>query len=662
MEVRLNFSLLAICAALLVFPISAQAKPKVAAPTITQVAPSCATAGKVITLTGTSLNLATAFSIKNKSAQLKQKSKTSLRIVVPKGLKDGFTSIKVTTSSKPKTLTIPFRVNCGADLQLVKDSAVTASTVAAIGTAGGSVAITDVNNSKITFVVPPGAVQQAMDIKVSALKTIAGFPFSGGLLGAVSFEPDGLQFGVPAVLTIPLPKKIPAGMGVIGFLFDGSGQSWRVVKASKASGVINVPIEHFSGGGAALVNIADFVAAVTPILSSINPQAAPLSLSGIEQIEELVGAWSDQFPPNFCAQSVAAPLCALAEEKIRLSAEEQYRRICPAGSASLPSPSLIGLADLAGFQAALIPRTGGFSDFDSCLERILTTLVDDAERAVLLSARLGTIGALVSLSATADTFGQSEVALRAVGLVNIALRELVEEGVLQCATNPQSGLLLLGEAQSLSSQFAQTRSDIPLSIQEAIDGCVLSQVKVTPRSINIVKGASVDFGALINGVLGNATWSVTGGGSITNSGFFTSSGATGSFTVTATSNLNPSLSGSAKVFVIEPPSRLEYGVECFTRVSDRQPVVRFRSFNSIPVAWRVIHRDPPITISNATKPGLGIVAVAGQYNRLSGIPFASIVSFEVEMFEPIGGAKVTLSGGWQKLDGEFYRFLANCNE
>jgi hypothetical protein len=75
-------------------------------------------------------------------------------------------------------------------------------------------------------------------------------------------------------------------------------------------------------------------------------------------------------------------------------------------------------------------------------------------------------------------------------------------------------------------------------------------VVVTPSQTTIAPGASRQFSAVVEGTSNQAvTWSVTGGGSISATGLFTSNGVVGTFFVRATSVADPSMVGIAQVTV-----------------------------------------------------------------------------------------------------------------
>ena len=94
-----------------------------------------------------------------------------------------------------------------------------ASATQEIGSEGGSLSVTDPNQVSYTLDVPPGAVDEPLVFTLTPIGTIDGFPLSGGLLGAVRIQPEGLEFAIPAILTIE-PAAIvesPSAPLTVGF-------------------------------------------------------------------------------------------------------------------------------------------------------------------------------------------------------------------------------------------------------------------------------------------------------------------------------------------------------------------------------------------------------------------------------------------------------------
>jgi hypothetical protein len=79
-------------------------------------------------------------------------------------------------------------------------------------------------------------------------------------------------------------------------------------------------------------------------------------------------------------------------------------------------------------------------------------------------------------------------------------------------------------------------------------------VVVSPAQVTLAPGASQVFTVVVQGAANQAvTWSVSGGGTITPTGTFTSDGTTGTFYVRATSAEDPNAVGLAQITVGSTP-------------------------------------------------------------------------------------------------------------
>jgi hypothetical protein len=89
-----------------------------------------------------------------------------------------------------------------------------------IGPEGGSLEATGANGVKYTLTVPPGAVEFTIPFGLTPVQSIDGLPLSGGLIGAVRVEPEGIEFDPPLLLDITPPEDAPPPAGdqvVMGF-------------------------------------------------------------------------------------------------------------------------------------------------------------------------------------------------------------------------------------------------------------------------------------------------------------------------------------------------------------------------------------------------------------------------------------------------------------
>ncbi len=132
-------------------------------------------------------------------------------------------------------------------LALTADAATTARSATISSATGGTLTATGSDGTTYQLSVPAGALPQDTLITMTPVAGISNLPLSGGLGGAVKFEPEGLTFIKDAILTIGPSKAIPAS-SQITFGFSGSGED-MVIGSAMSGNDIRMVIRHFSGAG-----------------------------------------------------------------------------------------------------------------------------------------------------------------------------------------------------------------------------------------------------------------------------------------------------------------------------------------------------------------------------------------------------------------------------
>lgn len=131
---------------------------------------------------------------------------------------------------------------------------------AVIGPEGGSV---EADEGRVVLTVPAGALAADTEINVTATPIEADLPYSGLLSQTLyNFEPHGLNFAVPATLTIQVdPDNVPVGVNPASLVLlsseHGAGTEltpltrWEERPSSVDLGTLEVTgtIEHFSHDG-----------------------------------------------------------------------------------------------------------------------------------------------------------------------------------------------------------------------------------------------------------------------------------------------------------------------------------------------------------------------------------------------------------------------------
>jgi hypothetical protein len=113
---------------------------------------------------------------------------------------------------------------------------------------GGQVSATSASRIEYHLSIPAGALPGDYQIRLTPVGSIEGLPLSGGLLGAVQVEPEGLVLLQPAVLTVSLPDGTPPEE-VVAFAYQGNGERVHLYPARVEGDTLTFQVSHFSGYG-----------------------------------------------------------------------------------------------------------------------------------------------------------------------------------------------------------------------------------------------------------------------------------------------------------------------------------------------------------------------------------------------------------------------------
>lgn len=105
---------------------------------------------------------------------------------------------------------------------------------AVIGPAGGTLETVDGRGLTYTLVIPPGAIRTDLEISMTPVSAIDGWPLDGDFLGAVRLEPEGWLLDEVATLTIHGAAASNPGLTTVGFAFDGAGEEFHLAPAYPA--------------------------------------------------------------------------------------------------------------------------------------------------------------------------------------------------------------------------------------------------------------------------------------------------------------------------------------------------------------------------------------------------------------------------------------------
>lgn len=130
-------------------------------------------------------------------------------------------------------------------VQPVLNTNVTVS--AAVDASGATLRLT--NGAGVVFALnlPTNSVLVPTTVTMTLVQSLAGQPFTNGLIRAVELRPEGLHLFKPGTLTITFPGGAPADF--TAFSYGRGGRDFHLYPAFARSGQVVLPIHHFSGHG-----------------------------------------------------------------------------------------------------------------------------------------------------------------------------------------------------------------------------------------------------------------------------------------------------------------------------------------------------------------------------------------------------------------------------
>ena len=109
--------------------------------------------------------------------------------------------------------------------------------------------LTNEQGVRFTLEVPANAFLEPQIISMTLVTNLEGHPFDGSNLWAVAFEPDGLEFLQPAMLTIDLPAAV-AVESLASFWYTADSTDFGLMPDAVWTNRVQFPIYHFSSYGA----------------------------------------------------------------------------------------------------------------------------------------------------------------------------------------------------------------------------------------------------------------------------------------------------------------------------------------------------------------------------------------------------------------------------
>ena len=210
---------------------------------LTTIAPASGSYGESVTVTGAGFG-GPGMQVRVGGVSAPVVSATGSRVTfrVPLGVPIGPTTVTVTNPGG-RSASAPFEVSGRVSLTFDEDR----RREAIVGPAGGVIS-TQSDGRTFTLTIPAGALTAPETIVLTPVAEIAGFPLERAL-GIVHFAPEGLQFLLPATLTVTLAPDADT-RGLIGVSAAGNGENLHLVPFTvTGDGAISLPIPHFTLGG-----------------------------------------------------------------------------------------------------------------------------------------------------------------------------------------------------------------------------------------------------------------------------------------------------------------------------------------------------------------------------------------------------------------------------
>lgn len=249
---------------------------------------------------------------------------------------------------------------------------------ATIGPQGGELTAEAADGARYTLSIPAGALEYPVFVQMTPIESLGGYPFSGGIYGAVEIAPTGLELNELATLAIePSPDAASAfsqeGLVDVAFGFGSSGENFHLTPLSEAASDVS------SLAGGKLARVARQPHAAGPLAKIYQQQLESQGIGTAKPGE--VREFAKQNPPRDGASRAAQKLAAGQAQRAggakgaTALSQEAQRLSLQAGDANTCEEIY------AAFQAyeAYVNSGAAASDSPRAAQKILDDLVGEAE-------------------------------------------------------------------------------------------------------------------------------------------------------------------------------------------------------------------------------------------------------------------------------------------
>ena len=399
---------------------------------------------------------------------------------------------------------------------------------ATIGSSGGTVQTTDASGIVISLSVPPGALAEETLITVTPLESSPLVAPSSALHPGVKFEPEGLQFAVPATLTLDFSATAQEITNK-DFIFLMTSPMTMVPlygSASPATKTLSALVHHFSevqpgAGESSLSDLAAWANAALASGESLTLEELQ-SIAALAAVQQQQGCGQDCIDVDVLAQRATESITALVAQNCAndtasptddgLGRYIELEVMAQQLGADVPAIRTC----MEGVMRALIEKAateGMDNPSDTTLQRLITlwgraeqlsfpnlvTLArqktEDVFRA-LIDSDGGVAAAdpsdanlqrLLDLKARAQLLGFPNRERQALVKVAAGVHVIISRASAQCATNEVAARREFLRAQTWHAAVSLDPSVDPTlsqAIQDAIDNCGGPEMRVKLLDFN----------------------------------------------------------------------------------------------------------------------------------------------------------------------------------
>jgi CARDB len=164
---------------------------------------------------------------------------------------------------------------------------------------GGVLTTFGSDGSEYRLDLPPDALFGSAKITMTPLASLGGAPLSGGIVGGVKLEPEGLTLNRPATLTITPAGAVPALGAQTGFLAQGDGDDFHLYPLAFGP-ELSLQLLHFTIAGAGSATAADRQAAADrmPAMNQAQYEALIAERLRLAREREESGIPDDDWPTD----------------------------------------------------------------------------------------------------------------------------------------------------------------------------------------------------------------------------------------------------------------------------------------------------------------------------------------------------------------------------